>query len=77
MEQGRKSGSKEHMRKKNRREHQTLGEGPVIYINVPERGNFNNNNSMDARSVWERSYEDDYASLLNKLGVTEAAYEGL
>ena len=32
---------------------------------------------MDARSVWERSYEDDYVSLLNQLGVPEAVYEGL
>ena len=37
---------------------------------MPERGYFNNNNSTDARSVWERSYEDDYVSLLNELGVT-------
>ena len=59
-------------------EHQTLGEGLVnIYINTPERGYFNKNNSMDTRSVWERSYEDDYVSLLNESGVPEAAYEGL
>ena len=32
---------------------------------------------MDARSVWKRSYEDDHVSLLNELGVPEAAYEGL
>ena len=45
----------------NRRECQTLGEGPKhINIYTAERGNLNNNNTMDARSVWERSYEDDY-----------------
>ena len=32
---------------------------------------------MDVRSLWETSYEDDYFSLLNELGVPEAAYEGL
>ena len=32
---------------------------------------------MNARSLWERSYEHDAVSLLNELGVPEAAYEGL
>ena len=55
-----------------------MGEGLVnIYINVPERRYFNNNNSMKARSGWERSYEDDYVFLLNELGVPENTYEGL
>ena len=41
----------------NRRKYQTLGEGPNnIYINTPERGYFNNNNTMDTIIIWERSY---------------------